>query len=343
MTLRFGLALMNDFPPDVVPASRIAMLREQVENARVSSIESIWVLQHYLGSLPTLQPLPLLAALSPYSGEMTLGTNMFILPLRHPVGAAEEFSTLDHLSGGRAVAGLGLGYRENEFAAFGVPLGERLGRFTESVEIMRALWSGERVSYHGKYFHLDDEKISLPPVRPGGPPVWMGAGGKPAAVERAARLGDAWIIPPHVTGDTLVELLGIYRKARRSQGLGEAAELVVRRDILLDQDADTAWRLGSAARGAVTGEYARYSRPDDSPVYDYLAGAQAAEQRAREAHIFTDPDTAIERLKELEAGGITTVVLRMQWYGLPQERVLNSLELFARRVLPAFRDRSKTA
>ena len=78
---------------------------------------------------------------------MSVRTNMYILPLRHPVGAAEEFSTLDHLTGGRVIAGLGLGYRENEFAAFGIPMTERLGRFTESVDIMRRLWSGERVSY----------------------------------------------------------------------------------------------------------------------------------------------------------------------------------------------------
>ncbi len=342
MTLRFGLAIMNDFPPGEVAAHRIGALREQVQAAERAGVGSIWVLQHYLGSMPTLQPLHLLSALTPYTGDMRLGTNMYILPLRHPIGAAEEFSTLDHLSGGRAIAGVGLGYRENEFAAFGVPMTERLGRFNESVEIMRKLWSGERVSHEGKYFRFTDEKISLAPVQPGGPPVWVGAGGKPKAVERAARLGDAWIIPPHVAGDRLRELLDVYRGARRDHGREVAEELVVRRDILLHEDADTAWALGSDARVALSGEYGRYNRPDDTVDYQHLAGAEEAEQRARDAYLFTDPETAIRKLKEVEAAGITTVVLRMQWFGLPQDQVLHSLQLFAERVLPAFQDRSQS-
>jgi len=343
MALRFGLAIMNDFPPGTAPVARIGDLREQVQVAERSGIESVWVLQHYLGSMPTLQPLLLLAALTPYTGEMRLGTNMLILPLRNPIGAAEEFSTLDHLSGGRAVAGVGLGYRENEFDAFGIPMTERLGRFNESVAIMRKLWTGDRVSHDGKYFQFTDEKISLPPVQAGGPPVWIGAGGKPKAVDRAARLGDAWIIPPHVTLERLRELLGLYREARRASGRPEAAELVVRKEILLDEDADLAWRLGSAARGGLTAEYGRYNRPDDTADYQHLAGADEAERAARDSYLFTDPSTAILKLKEIEEAGVTTVILRMQWFDLPQERVLRSLELFAQRVLPAFQERRHSA
>src|SRR5580693_2707140 len=133
---------MNDFPPGAVAADRVAQLREQVRAAAQSGIDSVWVLQHYLGNMPTLQPLPLLSALAADAGDMFLGTNMFILPLRHPVGVAEEFATLDHLSGGRVIAGFGLGYRENEFASFGVGLDERVERFEESIQIVRGLWSG---------------------------------------------------------------------------------------------------------------------------------------------------------------------------------------------------------
>src|SRR5271154_3593445 len=152
--VKFGLAIMNDFAPGTVPADRVAQLREQVRAAAESGIDSVWVLQHYLGNMPTLQPLPLLSALAADAGDMRLGTNMFILPLRHPVAVAEEFATLDHLTGGRVIAGFGLGYRENEFASFGVPLDERTGRFEESVGIVRALWTGERVEVAGQYFSL---------------------------------------------------------------------------------------------------------------------------------------------------------------------------------------------
>ena len=337
MALKFGLALMNDFPPDVSPSTRVGALREQAGAAAVSGVESVWVLQHYLGSMPTLQPLHLLAALAADTGEMSVGTNMYILPLRHPVGAAEEFSTLDHLTGGRVIAGLGMGYRENEFEAFGIPMTERLGRFTESVEIMRRLWSGERVSYSGRYFSIDDEKISLPPVQPGGPQIWIGAGGLPKAIDRAARLGDAWIIPPHVTGDRLVEALSLYLDARERHGRTGRPELVVRREILLDEDRDRAWQLGSAARAALTRMYSAYNPPDRSVDYRHLSSADEAAKRAKEVYLFTDPEGAVEELSALQAAGITKVVLRMQWFDLPQDRMLHSLELFRQRVLPAFR------
>ncbi|MGY1722264.1 LLM class flavin-dependent oxidoreductase [Blastococcus sp. SYSU DS0533] len=336
MALKFGLALMNDFPPGSRPADRIAQLREQATEASRSGIDSLWVLQHYLGSMPTLQPLLLLASLAPFSGECRLGTNMYILPLRHPVGLAEEFATLDHISGGRAVAGLGMGYRENEFAAFGVPMEERVGRYTESVEIIRKLWSGERVSYAGKHFRLDDEKISLAPVQPGGPQIWVGAGAHRKGVERAAALGDAWIVPPHVTGDRLVSALSTYAEERTKHAPDRTPQLVVRREIFLDEDADRAWSAGEAARGALTREYSRYNAPDKTADYSHLADAEALQKKAREAYIFSDPAGAVTALKELEAIGVTQVVLRMQWFDMPQERVLRSLELFREQVLPHF-------
>src|SRR6476620_537039 len=156
--MKFGLAIMNDFPPGTLAADRVALLREQVRAASEAGIDSVWVLQHYLGNMPTLQPVPLLSALAADAGAMFLGTNMFILPLRHPVGVAEEFATLDHLSGGHAIAGFGMGYRDNEFAAFGVPMDERAERFEESVEIVRSLWTGETTAYAGKHFRIDGEQ-----------------------------------------------------------------------------------------------------------------------------------------------------------------------------------------
>ncbi|GER22278.1 hypothetical protein NCCP1664_07750 [Zafaria cholistanensis] len=337
MALKFGLALMNDFPQDVVPASRISLLREQVRAARGAGIDSLWVLQHYLGGMPTLQPVHLLSALSQDAGEMKLGTNMYILPLRHPVGVAEEFSTLDHLSNGNAIAGFGMGYRENEFKSFGVPMEERISRFEESIQLVRQLWSGERTSFAGRHFHIEDERISLVPVQPGGPPIWIGAGAHRKGAERAARLGDAWIVPPHTSPEKLEVVLGHYRAERDRLGLGPASEFVVRRELVLDPDADRARAVGLAARNSLTREYAKYNAPDQTGNYAHLASDQAATETADASYLFTDPASAVVALKELEEQGLTYIVLRMQWYGLEQEQVLRTLELFRDEVLPSFR------
>jgi alkanesulfonate monooxygenase SsuD/methylene tetrahydromethanopterin reductase-like flavin-dependent oxidoreductase (luciferase family) len=334
--MRFGLAIMNDFPPGVVAADRVAQLREQVRAAAAAGIDSVWVLQHYLGNMPTLQPIPLLGALAADAGGMRLGTNMFILPLRHPVAVAEEFATLDHLTGGRVVAGFGLGYRENEFASMGVPMGERADRFDESVQVIRSLWTGERISFHGKHFRIDEQQLSLPPVQVGGPPIWVGAGPHRTGARRAARLGDAWIIPPHVTPDRLQVLLGHYREERDRLGLTAPGEFVVRRELVLDADAARAREIGTAARTALTRQYAAFNAPDQTAGYRHLQSDTAAEEVADQSYLFTDPARAVAELKALEAQGFTYVILRMQWFDLPQERMLHTLELFRDEVLPAF-------
>lgn len=335
--MRFGLAIMNDFPPGTVPADRLPLLREQVRAASEAGIESVWVLQHYLGNMPMLQPLPLLAALAQSAGDMFLGTNMFILPLSHPVAVAEDFATLDHVTGGKVIAGFGLGYRENEFESFGIPLSDRVGRYTEGLQVIRQLWSGQPVSFAGEHFRLDDQRISLPPVQSGGPRVWVGAGPHRTGARRAALLGDAWMVPPHVTPERLATLLGYYQEEREKLGRGPATDIAVRRELVLDDDPAKARAAGVAARGALTRQYSQFNAPDQTESYRHLQTDAAAEQTADRSYLFTSPDRAVEVLRDLERSGVTYVVLRMQWFDLPQAQMLRTLELFRDHVRPAFR------
>lgn len=97
-----------------------------------------------------IQPMPLLARLLPEAEGMTVGPNILVLPLLNPVHVAEEAATMDLLSGGRYVLGVGLGYRDEEFGALGVPKVERVGRLTEAVEVVRKLWREDRVSHQGR-------------------------------------------------------------------------------------------------------------------------------------------------------------------------------------------------
>lgn len=332
--MRFGLALMNDFPPGTVPAQRFPQMREQVRAAAAAGISSVWFLQHYLGNMPTLQPLPTIAALAADAGDMHLGTNMFILPLHHPVEVAELYSTLDHITDGRVIAGFGMGYRENEFDAFGIGLDDRVARYEESIQIIRGLWTGEQQTFKGEHFTLDDERISLAPVQSGGPKIWIGAGAHRAGARRAARLGDSWIVPPHVSLDRLRTVLDWQHQEVVRLGRSTDREVVVRRELVLDHDADRARHRGLAARGALTTQYSAYNAPDATASYRHLQSSTSAADVADESYLFTDPATAIARLKDLAAAGVTTVILRMQWFDLPQEEMLATLEMFRTEVLP---------
>lgn len=336
MALTFGLAIMNDFAPDISPAARLPQMREQVRAASESGIRSIWVLNHYLGNMATLQPVPTLAALAEHAGDMTLGTNMFILPLHEPVDVAEQFATLDQITGGRTVAGFGMGYRSNEYESFGLSMEDRVARYEESIEVIRALWSGEPVTFSGTHFSIDNQTIGVPPVRAGGPPIWVGAGVHKTGATRAARLGDAWIIPPHAPLEKLLPIIDFYRAERERLGRPAAQEIVLRRELVLDADPARAREIGIAARGANTQMYAAFEAPDKTDAYKHLQGDDKMAETADHSYLFTNPENAVAALKELEESGITHVILRMQWFDLDQDRMLKTLELFRDQVLPEF-------
>ncbi len=131
---------------------------------------------------PRADPLLLLAAAAETTERVTLGTAVLLPALRHPILLAHQLGTLDRLSGGRLVIGLGDGFpspdTRAQFAALGIDFARRTGRLEESIDVMRQLWSGKAVTHRGEHFSFDDVQIAPPPSRPGGPPVW------PAAVQR---------------------------------------------------------------------------------------------------------------------------------------------------------------
>lgn len=130
---------------------------------------------------------------------------------------AEEAATLDVLTGGNYILGIGLGYRQPEFDAFGISLKERAPRFNESIALMRRLWTEDRVSHKGRFYTVNDAGIGVKPVRPGGPPLYI-AGQAEVSVRRAARIGDAWLIVNSGGLGTVAPLMQIYRAALKEYG-----------------------------------------------------------------------------------------------------------------------------
>src|SRR5580704_17010973 len=156
--------------------------------------DSLWVGDHLAFAVSILDPLLQLAQAAVVSPRLTLGTNVYLLPLRHPGPVAKQVASLDHLCEGRLIFGVGVGGEfPKEFAVAGVPRGERGARLSAAIPLLRELWSGAPVSYSGKYFGAFDEVAMHPPARQqGGPPIWCG-GRADAALARAGRLADGWI------------------------------------------------------------------------------------------------------------------------------------------------------
>ncbi len=217
--VKLGLMINTQFPEgDSVPA-RIPELVEQVRVARDAGMVSLWFPHHYLTSpLQMLQIAPMMAFLAAEArGMMAIGPNILILPLLNPVHVAEEAATLDVLTGGKYIMGVGLGYRAPEFDSFGIPLSERAPRFVEAIRLMRRLWTEDRVTFEGRFYSVKDHGIGLKPLRPGGPPIDIAAQ-VDAAIKRAARIGDAWLIVPSTSLDTVAQQMRLYRAALAEVG-----------------------------------------------------------------------------------------------------------------------------
>ncbi|HEU5157122.1 MAG TPA: TIGR03619 family F420-dependent LLM class oxidoreductase [Streptosporangiaceae bacterium] len=167
------------------------------------------------------EPIETLAFLAGRTGRIRLGTSVIDALFHPPVVLARRLATLDRLSGGRLVAGLGQGWMPQEFAVTGVPIRRRGAGFQEHIEAMRAIWGADPVSFDGRFYRLPESQIGPKPVRPGGPPLLIGAS-TVAAAERAARMGIGLNPiagrPLHPTLEALGDLLGAFRRAAEAAG-----------------------------------------------------------------------------------------------------------------------------
>ena len=264
-----------------------------------------------------LQITPLMAYLLPHAQGMTIGGNILLLPLLNPVHVAEEAATLDVLSGGNFVLGVGLGYRAGEFDAFGVSLKERAPRFSESIQLMRRLWTEDRVTFEGRFYSVKDHGISLKPTRPGGPPVWV-AGLVEAAVKRAARIGDAWLIANATTLGATEPLMRIYRETlaqlgKTVDGISDRARMLCRRNHKPAME---------ECRAALEYKYSSYAAWGmESPT-----AGMTFEEMARDRFIIGDKVAVKEEIARWqERLGVNHFIMRVQWPGLAQEQVLGSI------------------
>jgi probable F420-dependent oxidoreductase len=167
--------------------------RALAQAAEELGYDSIWAGDHISYRNPLLDVVVALATFAAVTERITLGAGIVLLPLRHPSVVAKEFASLDYLSGGRVILGVGVGGEgEKDFEAVGVDPRERGARTSESMRALRELFGPPPAAFSGRYFSFAGIEIAPGPTRPGGPPLWVG-GRSEAALRRAATLGDGWI------------------------------------------------------------------------------------------------------------------------------------------------------
>ena len=173
--MKVGLFITNQQTLDTDMVSALDDQFAMVRAARDRGWDSLLTGQHYLneGNNKQLQTVPFLARLAAEAGEMTIGLGVLLINLHNPVYTAETVATLDIIARGNFIFGVGLGYRNVEFDAFGVPKGERVKRFEEYLTLVQRLWTEDRVSYEGPSCRLENVHMNIRPVQKPRPPIWM--------------------------------------------------------------------------------------------------------------------------------------------------------------------------
>lgn len=253
---------------------------------------------------------------------MRLVIGVLILPLLHPVDVAEQLATLDLIAGGRLIVALGTGYREEEFAAFGVERRTRTARMLESLELVERLWSGESVDHDGRFFRLRGARIGVRPLQPRGPEVWLAA----MTDQAVARAVTRWYRPfigPRASRAQVRDWIDVVRA-----GTGDASQTVpLRRDVFVGASHTAAvqqarthvgarlseYRSAGMSRG-LTGEDAASAGPDDQDAY--LA----------ERLVIGDAGDCAETIRGYWAIGASPLVLRVQWPGITIEQSLRMID-----------------
>lgn len=290
--------------PDGVPSAE--WWWRFAERAEALGFDSLWAGEHVLFHTDTVSATVLLAGFAARTRRIRLGTAIYLLPLRHPVLAAKELVTLDHVTAGRLIVGVGVGGEyAAEFEACGIPLAERGSRTDEAIDLLRRLWREERVTAVGRHFRLDDVTLTPRPHQPGGPPLWIG-GRSDAALRRTARAGDGYV--PHLMTPARYRasnerLDALCTEAGRDPAAVERALLIY---VNIDDDRDRAVRAASAELTRI------YGRPFGDLVERYA--------------VVGPPDECAATIAEYQAAGVQHFVLN---WACPREEVLGQMERLA--------------
>jgi probable F420-dependent oxidoreductase len=298
--LRFSAGL-----PQYLPDEPATVLTRFAARAEDLGYAGLWTVDSVPGAAtargPVIDGLHALSAASSVTTTIRLGVSVIVLPARNALQLARELASIDVLSAGRLTVGVGIG-RENA-EGLGLPLGRRALRLRENLEVMRALWERNDVTYDGELYGFDGLSIGPKPVQRPGPPVWFGAG-TPPALRRAARLGDGWMGAGSSSSAQFAEQVGLLRQALEEEGRDPATFPIAKRVYVAVEDTEELARERLAAR---------------------LDAFYAAPGMTERVAICGPAEACAERLRELVDGGAQELLLNPAYDYLDQLEALDEV------------------
>lgn len=302
--LKFGVAIPQIFSGEPVNSGEI---HNYLQRAEALGFHSLWVQEpmgvRYCNALEGVGLLTFAAALTQ---RVLLGPAVLLIPLRNPVPLAQSLATLDQLSGGRLIAGVGLGAYTHVYPAYGVPAERRALRYAEALKIMKMLWSEERVNFEGEFWKLTNASLSVRPVQKPHPPLWFGAGA-PAALKRAVNMGSGFIgAGSSSTADFKDQVALTHRFLEESKRDPSSFMIAKRVYLAVDQDRDRAAKR----------------------LREWFGWYYGRAEMADQVTIRGSTQECIDGLAEIAAAGARLLILN------PVFEMADHLELLARDVVP---------
>jgi alkanesulfonate monooxygenase SsuD/methylene tetrahydromethanopterin reductase-like flavin-dependent oxidoreductase (luciferase family) len=292
--------------------------------------------QHYLSDgVRQLQLVPFLARLAAEAGEMTGIAGVLLATLHNPVEVAECIASLDAIWRGNFVFGVGLGYREVEFDAFGVPRGGRVRRFEQCLEVVRRLWTEDGVTFENEVCRLAAVTATCRPVQKPHPPIWVAANSD-AAVRRAARLGDSLFVNPHATMPVIAGQMALYRAELARLGKPFPRVLPYLREIYCARDQRTAVETAGPYLAEKYRTYAQWGQDQVLPGRESFR--RSLDALLQDRFVLGSPEECYQQLRPCwEEAGANFLIFRTHWSGMPVADALASMRLISDELLPALR------
>ncbi len=305
MTSRIELAVSI---PQTFPGRTVdpGFIRNYLVRAEALGFHSAWVVEQVIGAIPSLEPVELLTYAAAVTTRMRLGSAVLLTALRDPVHTAKSLTTLDHLSSGRLMVGVGLGGQPAVYPAYGLSAGRRAERFAEGIEVMKRLWTEPRVTFDGQFFKLKNLPQEPKPVQKPHPPLWFGAH-HPNALKRTVELGDAFMGAGSLSTAKFAE------------------EVKVLRDMLTEAKRDAAvFPIAKRVYIAVDRDKARAGKR----LTEWFAGFYGRPQMAEEVSVWGPPEECVAGLQQVIAAGAGMVMIN------PVFDDMEHLEIFASEIAP---------
>lgn len=283
------------------------------------------------------QQVPFLSRMMAEAPNMRLCAGIVLLPLHKPLDVAETFANIDVMSGGKLIFGVGVGYREVEFQAFGTTMKGSGKRLEENLAAIKRLWTEEKVTMEGSHFNLIDASCPVKPLQQPMPPIWIGANAD-VAIKRAARVADAWFVNPHNRIDTIARQMDVYKQALEDAGKSDLPDdFPMMREVVVAKTREEAMRMAEPYLKAKYDAYHEWGQDKVMPKGDDNLGLMY-DELVKDRFLFGSPDEVSAQIVDLiKRFGVNHFVFGVQFPGMPQSMVLDQMQMLAEDVFPQVR------